>query len=411
MPEELAIESAIDAEPIETEVDANAEPIETDPNAEPTEVDPNAELVETAPKGKASLSTIAKTHRDALKALDPSLPGLLRDVAAREERFRAEFPGGLREAVATRDAYAAIGGAEGIQEYQTALQDYGALEQMFEKGDRQFIDRLAAEGPEQFSVMMPAGLEQWKKVDAEFYNHTMAKVLTETLGQHNALGILGAAWADAKEGEVKNALAYLWQQLKGLETTASKAPERKITQTGPSDRETQLAQRELNVMMAPVMAAGDARIKTVAERELGRQYQWANADADVKDAVLEKIRTELGKQLGKNKAYTEARDRMKQAGNVEGLKRHIQTHFDKAVPTIIQRVAKLYNLKPRSAGTATAKKTAQAAPGVKTLVPEKGWVRVSAPPSPRDVDRSKTNPDMVLDNKAILKDGRKVYWP
>lgn len=410
MPEELAIEP-VETEPIETEVDANAEPVETDPNAEPVEADPNAEPVETATKGKANLATIAKTHREALKALDPSLPGLLRDVAAREERFRAEFPGGLREAVATRDAFAAIGGAEGIQEYQTALQDYGALEQMFERGDKQFIERLAAEGPEQLSIMMPAGLEQWKKVDAEFYNHNMAKVLTETMGQHNALGILQAAWAEAKEGEVKNALAYLWEKLNGYAQTAAKAPDRKITQTGPSDRENQLAEREMNVMMAPVMAAGDARIKTVAERELSRQYQWANADADVKDAVLEKIRTELGKQLGKNKAYTEARDRMKQAGNIEGLKRHIQTHFDKAVPTIIQRVAKLYNLKPRSAGTQTAKKAATVTPGVKTLVPEKGWVRVSAPPNPRDVDRSKTNPDMVLDNRAIMKDGRKVYWP
>lgn len=411
MPEELAIESAIDTEPIEIDIDANAEPVETDPNAEPIETDPNAEPVETAPKGKASLATIAKTHRDALKALDPSLPGLLRDVAAREERFRAEFPGGLREAVATRDAYAAIGGAEGIQEYQAALQDYGALEQMFEKGDRQFIDRLAAEGPEQFSVMMPAGLEQWKKVDAEFYNHTMAKVLTETMGQHNALGILSAAWNDAKEGEVKNALAYLWEKLNGLSELAKKAPERKIAQTGPSERETKLAERELNVMMAPVRAAGDKIIATSVRREMSRSYLWDQADSDVQQEVISKVRDLLAKRLSKISAFTEPRDRMKQAGNAEGLQRHIQTWFSKPIPNeIIQKVSKLYNLKPRN-GAQPTKKTGQAAPGIKAPAPEKGWVRISAPPQPRDVDRSKTNPDMVLDNKAILKDGRKVYWP
>src|SRR5580698_117368 len=55
-----------------------------------------------ATKGKLNLSEVAKKSGEALKAIDPALPAAIRTAAFELGGLYREFPGGLREAVATK---------------------------------------------------------------------------------------------------------------------------------------------------------------------------------------------------------------------------------------------------------------------------------------------------------------------
>lgn len=394
---------------ITPEIESGAE----DVNQEGSDTEKPVLTEQPAAKAPITLENLAKTHRDALKAIDPALPGKIRDIVFADQALKREFPGGLKEAVQARDALGELGGPEGVKEYRAALTDYVSLETMFEKGDPQFILRLAEEGPQSFAAMMPTGIEQWKKADPEMYTHTMARVMMNTLDAQNVSQNLAAIWKASDKPEVKAAIEEVWNLLESYRGVASKTPEKKTDPNAErwNRKEQEIAARELKLLMAPVEAAGDQRIASVAQREMSQSYQWDQTDTDVKQAVLDRVRTELGKQLGKNPAYTGPRDRMKAAGNVDGLKKHVQAHFDRAIPQIVQKAAKLFNVKPKNAGNGAAKKPPVAAGTQKAAV--QGWTHWNkpTPPSIAELNRQKTTDDMVMDGKFILKDGRQVLWP
>src|ERR1700744_5936179 len=195
-------ESAI-AEPVES--GSETEVIETGDSGAETgaetgnEVDSDGQKTDltakTTAKGKVNLSDVVKKSSEALKAIDPSLPAAMRTAAFELGGLYREFPGGLREAVATKQAFDAIGGEAGARELQEAIADYGSLEQMFEKGDRGFMERLADASPASFSQVMPAGLEKWKSIDPEMYNHVQAKVMISTLDGAKVSETLEAIWS------------------------------------------------------------------------------------------------------------------------------------------------------------------------------------------------------------------------
>lgn len=388
------------------EVDSGSEAVSQD-GTQPEKTDATAS--QATAKTPVTLESLAKTHRETLKAIDPSLPGKIRDAVFAQAALTREFPGGLKEAVATRDAVAQYGGLEGLEEINSAVSDYQKLESQYEKAPQEFAKSLAQEGPQSFSAMMPTGLTEWKRVDPEMYTHTMASVMISTLDGHQVSQRLANAWKSATTPELKAEIEQVWNLIEGYRDVAAKQPERRTDPRAEeiSQREQDIQAREARLMMAPVQATGDARIKTVAEREMAQSYRWDQTDPDVKDAVMDRIRTELGKTLAKNPAYTGPRDRMKAAGNVEGLKRHTQQYFDKSLPDIVQRVARLFNVKPKNAGNGVKKPVVATAATTKI---DQGWVRVAKMPSLSAIDRSKTTEDMAYDGKAILKDGRKVQW-
>ena len=204
--------------------------------------------------------------------------------------------------------------------------------------------------------------------------------------------------------------------LDAVRKTGEKAPERKVNpqEQKLSEREQKLAQREIQLSMRPVESAGKAQVTEILDREMMQGYQWDKTDQDVKDAVREHTESEMAKALGKDAGYIKERDRLKARGDFEGLTRHIKNTQARLMPNIVQRVAKLFAVKPKGAGPVAVKKAAPgAAPGV-VAKQEQGWTKWNeqAPPNAKLIDRSKTTEDMILGNpsKYVLKDGRRVVW-
>ena len=369
-----------------------------------------------ATKGKVNLAEVAKTSVEALKAINPALPAAIKSAAFELGGLYREFPGGLREAVAAKQTLSEYGGVEGLKETTAAIQDYGNLETLFEKGDPAFINRLAEAAPSSFSQIMPAGLEKWKATDPEMYNHVQARVMMQTLDGAKISETLAAVWErlgeDAAQKPLKDAIAQMWHTLEGYRKAGEKAPERKVDPQSEAltRREQELAARETKALLSPIRNEGLRQLQSVTEREMTQSYQWSATDPDVKAAVLDRVKSEVMKASGKDKAFVTEFNRLKERGDSAGLSRHVKNFQDRVTPAIVQRVARLFAVKPKGAGPQIVKKpiapgTAQAAkPAVQ------GWTRVNGQPTASQMDRSKTTADMILDNKAILKDGRKVTW-
>ena len=370
----------------------------------------------STPKSQLRLEDVVKTKSDALKAIDPNLPAAIRVAAFEQGRLYKEFPGGLKEAVAAKQALSEIGGADGAKELRDAVGDYSKLEQLFEAGDGAFLKQLADSEPVAFASMMPAGLEYWKNADPEGYNHAQARVMIQTLDANRVSTTLEQIWnsLDAeKQAPLKDAIAALWQTIDGYRKAADKAPERKVDPKSEAltRREQELAQRELRAVMEPVANEGKQQISSIIDREMTANYQWSATNGDVKQAVNEQVQKEIVKASQKDKTFCNELERLKARGDRSGLARHIKNFQERVGPGIVQRVARLYALKPKNAGTQTVKKpVAQPASGGRQ---EQGWERVMVQPKASQLDYAamgRNAEDMIMSGKAILKGGKKVQW-
>jgi len=358
---------------------------------------------------KLSLKDLVKTKSEALKAIDKRLPNFLRDAAMREERLLGKFPNGVQEAIQMLDALEEHGGLEGLAEKAEALQDYGRLEELYEKGNPEFIDRLAEASPEAFSKVMPAGLERWRQTDPEMYSHVLAKVMVNTLDSARVSDQLAQIYQSLEKPEQKEAVARIWQMIEGFRQTASKAPEPKTAdprEKALNQREQELTQRQVEAAMAPVRTAGIQHIAKVIDREMTLSYQWSETDSDIQQAIRERVQEELVK-LSKKTGFDKDVDKLKARGDGKTLQRRLEQFQEKHIPNILPRVAKLFAVKAK---TAQRQGQQQQKQGQQQQQADRGWERVAQMPAPGSVDRAKTTADMILNNQAILKNGKKVQW-
>lgn len=409
MPEALAEAANVEAveSPIESTETVETEPIEPGESGSEETPSENTEQVNAKP---ISLTDQVKKNRAALKAIDPKFADAIQAMVFRDGRLAREFPGGLNEAIQLKQTISEFGGREGLQESQEALADYGSLEEMFEKGDRQFIERLADAAPQSFSAIMPAGLEKWKAVDGETYNHVMAQIMIQTLDSAKVSQTLAQIWQATEKKELKDAIESIWNVIDGYREVASKAPERKVDPQNEAlnRREQELNQREMRTFMAPISSSGRQQIADIVNSEMTRGYQWSETSQDVQDAIRERVTAEIVNASKKDKTFSDNFARYRDRQDAKGLENHIKSFQAKVGPAIVQKVARLFNVKPKISPSGT-KVVNKAAPVTQTAVP-KGWERISRQPTPGEIDRVRTTADMIMDNKAIMKSGKKVMW-
>jgi hypothetical protein len=408
------VESVESVETVETE------PVETESGSETVDnVDSSVEKPEltdkTTGKGKINLADVVKKSADALKAINPALPAALRAAEFEQSRLYKEFPDGLKEAVALKTTISEYGGIEGIKETTESLAGIQPALKNFFDGKPEFIDALAEESPSSFSQIMPAGLAKWKAVDGESYNHHLAQVMTQTLDSSRVQETLASIWNSLdpeKAKPARDAIDSIWTLLDGLRKAGEKVPERKVDPQNEAltRREQELAERETKAMLSPIANEGRQQIQSITDREMNASYQWTATDPDVQSAVRDRVRQEVINASGKDKGFSREFDRLKDRGDSAGLSRHVKNFQERVTPSIVQRVAKLFAVKPKAAGNGVVKAKPAIVNGNGAAKQDPGWIRISAMPKPQDIDRRKTTDTMILNNQAIDKNGRKITW-
>ena len=359
---------------------------------------------------KGDLRSVLKdpAKREALKALDPSLPGLLRDALHGRETLMREFPGGLNEAIDFKKIVHEMGGREGLQEVRETADDYSALDELYTEGKPEFVQKIAEGDPDAFQRMVPAAVEQFAQMAPEAYQNMMARVLINTfdgVGLSNALrGHLSASAGRNQRAGIKEILDYV----ESFRSIAAKVPEKKVDperQKLETEKQTFAQQKAQEVSRAVDRESIQHRDSIIA-REIKPFGDWGTMDPDRRGAVAAWISQRIGKTLQADRGFMDRRTRLIASGDRDGLARLEQGKLDEMVPRLVPQAAKVFGV---SAAAKVQPKEA-AKPTQAAAKPPQGWSQVKSAPNPSNIDRRKTSADMIFKNQAILTDGRRVQW-
>jgi len=409
MPE---LEGAVAEAPVESSVSADqgavqesAAPAEVETQGTETQTETEGQSQEQPATGKFDAAGLIKDpqKREALKSLDPSLPGFIRDAVWSKKQ--ADAAGGLASLLETHKFVSEIGGREFVEQAKTEISEWNALDQAFTEGKPDFVKQIAQGDPEAFEKMVPFAIQELASVAPEQYQHIMARVMVNTFDGAGITNGLRGLLQNVDEAVKPQVQAFIdW--VESFRQTASKIPEKKIDpERQKFDQERQqFAQKQAEMLVKSVDADSIRHRDSVIAREIKPFGDWDTMDGDRKGAVASWISQRIGKQLQADKGFLNRRDTLIANGDREGLAKLEQAKLDELVPKLVPSAAKVFGV------TKAAGKTQEKAkPGVVAAKP-KGVTVLSKAPSADQIDRFKTKPEDIFKNQAVLKNGTRVQW-
>ncbi len=373
-----------------------------------------AEKVEGAkteqPAAKGDLRAVLKdpAKREALKALDPALPGILRDALHGREALLREFPGGLDEAVEVKKIVHEMGGREGLSEVKATVDDFNNLDKLYTEGNADFVKQIAEGDPDAFAKMVPQALSVFATSNPEQYQHIIARVLMSTfdgVGLSSALkGILQSVDAKAQPA-VQEILDYV----ESFRPLASKIPEKKIDperQKFEAERQ-EFQKKQFQALVKSVDSESIKHRDSLIEREIAPFGDWKTMDGDRRGAVANWISERVGRMLTADTGFMGRWNRLVQNGDREGLAKLERDKLSEVVPRLVPMAAKVFGVS-KAAGKPQPKPAQAGQPAAK---PAQGVLMVKGPPSIDKVDREATKRlGLAFNNQAKLKNGQIVQW-
>jgi hypothetical protein len=339
----------------------------------------------------------------ALKAVDPALVGFVRDAVFSQREL--EKAGGLKTLIESHKFAQEVGGRDGWQATKDDLASWDQLDKDFSEGKPEFVERIAKGDPEAFERMVPLALQQIGKSNPEMYSHLMSRVIINTMDQAgltNALkGLLGTAGDTAKP-----IIQEIIDWAEGFRATASKVPEKKVDarEQKLTEREQEFSNKQAQMLVRSVDSDSIKHRDSIIAREIKPFGDWDTMDADRRGAVAAWISQRIGKTLSADSRFMERRNTLIANGDRDGLAKLEQAKLDELAPKLVPQAAKVFGVTKAAAKAAQAAKPGQTA----TVKAPQGWVQLKGRIDMSMVDRTKTDSNMLMDNKAVYKDGRKV---
>jgi hypothetical protein len=413
MPEAIAAPASTGGESVATSEPGNVQEVSTESTEIEAQGDAGAEATETQPSeqtqttGKFDAAGLIKdpTKKEALKALDPALPGFIRDAVWSKKQIDAV--GGLPALLETHKFITEVGGREFVENAKQELADWEGLDAAYIEGKPDFVKKLAEGDPESFAKMVPIALQEFAQINPEMYNHVQSRIFVNTfdgVGLTNALKGLLTTAGDAAKGGIQEIIDWV----ESFRATASKVPEKKVDarEQALTQKEQQFQQRQAEALVKSVDSDSIKHRDSIIAREIKPFGDWETMDPDRREAVASWVSSRIGKLLGADKAFLDRRNRLITSGDRDGLAKLEQQKLDERVPKLVPSAAKVFGVTKAAAKAGEKKTVATAA----TQPAAKGIVMLKSQPSASQIDRFKTKPDDIFKNQAILKDGRRVQW-
>lgn len=420
----MADEALLDAPEVE-EVDLGAETtdsgVDSTVNDDSTQVDTGAETHDdTAPvitdaNGQLKLSEKARAELDRIKAENPKLAREMRAALFDRQTLLAKVPGGVKEALATIEAYEAEGGSEAVQQVKAELGQWKDLDADFQAGKPEFVRDIAAGNPEAFLKAAPAVMSKFAEMAPDHYSHEVSKVFAADMAANDVLlnmrllqreiGML----PEASRGPVQqlwNALAGYVDRVNGIAKTAPKAEAKPSattqTETAPDNSLTveQFAWEKTKVK--------EGITKTEFEKNLGTR----KLSAEKVSTIQELYETALDRMVRSIPGHTAKVDRFLAAKDKAGYRKHMDAAIRSKAPEAMAAAFRKAGVgaKPGPA----AKPGQKPAPGAKpAATAATGFTRVGTRPDNNSVNWSATAGipgKKGGDGKFVLRDGSKVLF-
>lgn len=367
------------------------------------------EVVDGQRAGRFNLNSMLQdpAKKEAIKAIDPSLIGFLRDAEFGAKQLKKEFPtGGMKEAIQYRDAIKQYGGAEGIRESMEYAKGYDQLDQLYTEGKPEFIQQIAQGDPEAFEKMVPTAIEHFAKTSPEMYQHVMSKVLVNTLNSAQFPEMLQQIYSKTESPEAKQLLEQVWDKIEGYKKLAQNIPEKKVNpEFEKLEREkTAWQQQKRQDMEKSINGRSTQHRDNLIAREIKSYADWGTLDEDRKEAVVREVKARTAKIANSDPDFRRQRDRYLENGDSEGAAKLERDFLDTHIPQIAPKVAKLFWSNPKPAPS----KDKPVVNGTRPA--DKGFQLLKSAPDSNKIDKRATTRDMVMANKAVLIGGQKVTW-
>lgn len=412
-----AVEAPVETAEVDASLPEEVEGVasdETDASLEQAE--PEVEQEADVKVDNRKMPVALKNHLNELAQSNPQLAKELRGIFFANQQFTREFPGGIQEVQRLKQIFTQAGGEQGIQALHSDMQFYNDLDQKWINADPSLVSGLAQFNPQSFSKLMPHMLSKYAETDGESYARTMAGVILSTFqnsGVTNTLYLAKQMLASGNVAEATNLLNGLDKWIADMDSVAKTQP--KARQQDPLAAERQrLAQQSSAYYEKSVGQAVSSHRFNLVKQELGNYLKGKPLDGERERVFMEQVERQIVSTLNQDQQFMQNILRFKQAQDHDGAVRLMTSRQAEVIPDAVKKVYKILGFGTPVAGNKPALKAGEkpVANGKPAVPAPKGWVKVNKQPSPQDIDRSsgKTTFEMIYNNQAILKDGRRVTW-
>lgn len=421
MPEEALLD-APEEDAVVDDVQVDDSSVDSTATDDSAQVDTDVQTQDdTAPvisdaNGQLKLSEKARAELDRIKAENPKLAREMRAALFDRQTLLAKVPGGVKEALATIEAYEAEGGSEAVQAVKAENKLWQDLDADFQAGEPKFVEDIAKGNPDAFVKAAPVVMSKFAELAPANFTHEVGKVFRQDMIANDVVLNMKllqreiAMLPEANRAPVQalwNALAGYVDRVKGISETApqAKAPVA-ANPTGTSDMD----QREQAQTEREFGWEGDKIKDSLTESEFKKNIGTRKATEEQISAIQELYETKLKKLVGTIPKHRENVDKFVRAKDKAGYQKHMRSAYASKAPMAMAMAFKA--VMPGKPGPVKAA-PAKAAPGAAKAVPATGFTRVGTKPDHNSVDWTRTARipgKQGGDGKFIMRDGSKVLF-
>ena len=351
-----------------------------------------------------------------MKALQTSNPEAYKKAKADlfELRDRRTVHATPQEARQEHDLIRSLGGAEGVATLREDATFFKSAAQQFLNGDPAFVKDLWEEDPIAAALHVAPMFESFKAKDLEGYKQFTAKLWDQEfqgVGFGNALRVI----ADAiKKGDKETASSWLnsmedWYN--DISNLAKKGEDPRVKtllaeRTRQREAQQQTQQQEF---LKTYRTETTNQVVDEAAKVFDSFFKNRKLDEEDRNDLLREAIGIANRAVVADSSFVTQRDKHLQAGDAHSAQQLTKARYARELPEAVKRVARRYGLVSGAPGTPRPpnQQQQQAPPKV-----EAGFTAVNQRPEPELIDKGpgKTTPEMILEGRAILKDGKKVDW-
>ena len=401
---------ATPADPGTDATDTAAETPASDEETKPAEETPGPAKLFDAP-GK--LSADVKQTLAEIKAKNPALANQLQRALFKSAEVDRVLPGGIRQAQELQKQIQEWGGPEKVQQTREELAYFADLDAQFTAADPRFIQAMTAtpEGQAAFQKLAPALMSKFEEMNPDGYSATVCKTFIADMVEQRVplmLERLGDLIGDNPKaaGVLQQLVGYV-NRIQGFAAkqvaapAAAKAPE-------VDQREAQLRERE------QTLTRTEWRRESDADRMKAFDSEWAKLTAgrkltDVQTAAVKELYvSRLHSAVSKLPGFNDNLQKYFEAGDKAGFLRYLTSIHKTEVPKALK--AAMDVILPSRPGPKPGTAVQGALPKDNgTGKPSPGFEFVGKRPDPNEIDPLRSI-GLILQGKAVLRGGRKVYW-
>lgn len=395
---------------------------------------------EPAPDLTKPLSKEAKKFMGELKQSNPAawkeLNSRIWSLNGLDKKIADHFDeGGIDQAIKLKtdvEGFLKEADADDLGQIKEELSGFRTIDKQIMDGNPAFLNSLPPEIQNGLFSMMPGFVADWRDRDSEGYNRYFGGMVVSTLRDSNFQQNLDMAlWKLEEMGvddpavkKVHDLLAGNRKWITDLDVKAKAAPEKKVAPADdPVAREKQqIATEKLQLARGRIVSQFRQNFDSKMLAELKKVS--AGADGKIpgnvnRPEVILRAMSNLAKTMG---SQVESRvDQYLQSKDEEGAFKYLSSQVTEK--RLNEAVTKAYRYLYGSGGTAARTTTTTTEKGKDggTPPPQTGFVTINYDPKASSIDYAKTDAlaksmnttrqKLIGQNKAVLKNGKRVTWP